>query len=95
MRVIKSLAALCFLALGLVFGALNTQHVSVDLGFRVVDSRLGLALLAELLAGAFVGGLVVTAGVVWPMRRRLHRQRGAGSASGPDAQDLADGMPRR
>jgi uncharacterized integral membrane protein len=95
MRVIKSLAALCFLALGLVFGALNTQHVDVDLGFRLVQGRLGLVLLAALLAGAFIGGLVVTAGVVWPMRRRLHRQRGAGATSGPDAQDLADGMPRR
>ena len=90
MRVIKSLAALCFLALGLVFGALNTQHVVVDLGVRLVEGRLGPILLGALLGGAFIGGLVVTASVVWPMRRRLHRQRGAGSASGPDAQDLAD-----
>jgi uncharacterized integral membrane protein len=95
MRLIRTLAALCFLALGLVFGALNTQRVTVDLGYRVVEGRLGLVLLAALLAGAFVGGLVVTAGVVWPMRRRLHRQRGTGPTSGPDAQDLADGIPRR
>ena len=93
MRLIKSLVALCFLALGLVFGALNTQSVAVDLGFRVIEGRLGLVLLGILLAGAFLGGLVVTAGVVWPLRRRLHA--GGGAASGPDRQDFNDGAPRQ
>ena len=93
MRLIKSLVALCFVALGLVFGALNTQSVAVDFGFRVVEGRLGLVLLSVLLAGAFLGGLVVTAGVVWPLRRRMHPGPAAGS--GPDRQDFSDGTPRR
>ena len=80
MRVIKALLALCFVALGLIFGALNRQHVRIDLALGVVEGRLGLVLLTILLVGAFLGGLAVLAGVVWPMRRRL---RGAGEpASG-------------
>jgi putative membrane protein len=91
MRVIKSLLALCFVALGVLFGALNTQRVAVDLGLYSVEGRLGVVLLSVLLVGAFIGGLVVTASMVWPLRRAMHRQRGAGSGSGPDAQDLLAG----
>jgi uncharacterized integral membrane protein len=86
MRVIKALAALCFVALGLVFGALNRQHVSVDLGLASIDARLGFIILVALLAGAFIGGLAVMAGVVWPMRRRSRAEgpRPAGARnSGP------------
>ncbi len=73
MRLIKSLIALCFVALGIIFGALNTQPVHVEIWFRSVEARLGLVLLCVLLAGALLGGLAVTVGVVWPMRRRLGR----------------------
>jgi len=74
MRVINALLALCFVALGVVFGALNREHVSVDLGLASVDARLGFLILVALLAGALVGGLAVMAGVVWPMRRRARAQ---------------------
>lgn len=88
MRVIKSLIALCFVAMGVVFGALNTQRVHVDLWFDAIDGRLGLVLLTVLLAGALIGGLVVMASMVWPMRRRLQRTPGAGS--GPDPRSVAE-----
>ena len=81
MRLIKSLIALCFVALGIVFGALNTQPVHVELWFRSFDARLGLVLLSVLLAGALIGGLAVTVGVVWPMRRRLGRALSAPATS--------------
>ena len=87
MRLIKSLIALCFVILGIVFGALNRQPVRVDLWFDAVDGRLGLILLSVLLLGAFIGGLVVTASVVWPLRRRIHRSDRPDS--GPDTQELA------
>jgi uncharacterized integral membrane protein len=87
MRLIKSLIALSFVVLGIVFGALNTQRVHVDLWFAGIDGRLGLVLLTVLLLGALLGGLVVTAGVVWPLRRRMHRSTGADS--GPDSRELA------
>ncbi len=87
MRLIKSLIALCFVAMGVVFGALNTQRVHVDLWFDAINGRLGLVLLTVLLAGALIGGLVVMASMVWPMRRRL--QRTPGADSGPNAHVLS------
>lgn len=87
MRLIKSLFALCFVVLGVVFGALNKQLVHVDLWFATMDSRLGLLLLSVLLAGALIGGVVVMASVVWPMRR----QQGPGAS----APVLTDSIPVR
>jgi len=87
MRLIKSLIALCFVILGVIFGALNRQRVHVDLWFDAIDGRLGLILLTVLLLGALIGGLVVTAGVVWPLRRRF--QGSTGTESGPDSRELA------
>jgi lipopolysaccharide assembly protein A len=82
MRLIRSLIALCFVALGIVFGALNREPVRVDLWFAGFEGRLGLVLLAVLLAGAVLGGLVVTLGVVLPLRRTLARSR----AGNPDTE---------
>ena len=75
MRLIRSLIALCFIALGIVFGALNRAPVRVDLWFAAFEGRLGLLLLAILLVGALLGGLVVTVGVVLPLRRAMARTR--------------------
>ena len=41
MRVIKAILALCFVAMGLFFGALNREHVHVDFGLAGADLRLG------------------------------------------------------
>ena len=82
MRLIKSLIALMIIALGMVFGALNRQVVPLDLWHWEHDVRLGLTLIVVLLVGALLGGLVVTAGVVWPLRRQMRRTGNAGS--GPD-----------
>ena len=87
MRLIKSLIALCFVMLGVVFGALNKQRVRVDLWFDSIDGHLGLVLLSVLVLGALIGGVVVTAGVVWPLRRRIHRS--GTTDSGPDSAELA------
>ena len=79
MRLIRSFIALGFVALGIVFGALNREPVRVDLWFAAFEGRLGLVLLAVLLAGAVLGGLVVTLGVVLPLRRSLARPRAEAS----------------
>jgi uncharacterized integral membrane protein len=89
MRLLKSIAALMFVALGVVFGALNRQVVHLDLWHAQYDVRLGLTLIVVLLTGALLGGLVVTAGVVWPLRRRLRRSGNA--ESGPDLPAPATG----
>jgi lipopolysaccharide assembly protein A len=83
MRLIKSLIALMFIALGVVFGALNRQTVHVDLWHAEYDVSLGLTLIVVLLGGALLGGLVVTAGVVWPLRRQMRRSTG-NAGSGPE-----------
>jgi putative membrane protein len=82
MRLIKSLIALMFIGLGVVFGALHRQVVHLDLWYWEFDVRLGLTLIVVLLVGALLGGLVVTAGVVWPLRRQMRRTGNA--QSGPD-----------
>lgn len=71
MRLIKAILAVLFVLLGVLFSALNRDPVSVDLGFASLDTFLGAALLVALLAGALLAGLVLLAGVVWPLRRRL------------------------
>src|SRR5690606_39448218 len=48
----------------------NRDPVRVDLGFTVLDTYLGAALLFALLAGALLAGLVLMVEVVWPRRRR-------------------------
>ena len=92
MRVIKALAALCFVALGLVFGALNRQHVSVDLGLASIEARLGFLMLVIALLGAVAGGLAVMAGVVWPMRRRS-RAEGPRPATARNSGPVTAEMP--
>ena len=91
MRLLKSIVALMFIALGVVFGALNRQVVHLDLWHAQYDVRLGLTLIVVLLTGALLGGLVVTAGVVWPLRRRLRRSVNADAVSGPDLPATASG----
>lgn len=70
MQLFKSLMALLFVVVGVFFGALNRQPVRLDFLFTTLDAPLGLLVLATLLAGAFVGGVVVTLFVVWPDRRK-------------------------
>ena len=73
MRLIRLLVAVACLAIGIAIGALNTQRVQLDLGFALVPTSLGIAVLASLLLGVIIGGLVLTASVVLPLRQRLRR----------------------
>ena len=78
MRLIKALLALLFVALGVLFGALNRDPVSIDLGFVTLEAfSLGFSLLLAVLAGALLAGLVLTASVIWPLQHRLRRSQGA------------------
>ncbi len=72
MRLIKAILALCFIALGVFFGALNRQHVHVDFGVATVGRAAWACwCCVVLLLGALLGGIAVMASVVWPLRRRL------------------------
>ncbi len=71
MRLIRLLIAILFLAVGLIVGALNPQPVGLDLGIATLHASLGVTVLIALLVGVIAGGLVLTASVVLPLRRRL------------------------
>jgi putative membrane protein len=74
MRLIRWLIALLCLAVGIVVGALNPQPVALDLGVATLHSTLGVCILLALLLGVIVGGLVLAASVVLPLRQRLRRE---------------------
>ena len=87
MRLFKAVVALLCLVAGALFGVLNRMPVRIELGFTTLDGlSLGPTLLLALLAGALLAGLVLTVGVIWPLRLRL-RQRGIA----PDAPTPAPG----
>jgi len=90
MRLIKALLALLFVVFGVLFGALNRDPVSIDLGLWQVQSlSLGTSLLLAVLVGAVLAGFVLIASVVWPLRHRLRRRKGelAAPASGQESHE--------
>ena len=76
-------SARVFMAQGLVdptrvrFGISTISNVPV---FAVGEYALGTTLLLAVLFGALLAGLVLTVGVIWPLRLQL-RQRAKGTAS--------------
>ena len=72
-RLIRTLIALACLAAGIVVGALNPQRALLDLGFTQVPVALGVLVLIALLVGVVLGGLALSASVVFPLRQRLRR----------------------
>ncbi len=85
MRLIKAMIALLFVAVGVLFGALNRTPVSIDLGFATIGhANLGTSLLAAVLAGAILAGGVLTVAVVWPLRRQLRRAPAATDPATPE-----------
>lgn len=75
MRLIRLLIALLFAAIGVVSGALNPLAVAIDLGFVKLPATLGVALLVSVLIGAILGGLMLSASVILPLRKELRRAR--------------------
>ena len=74
MRLLKAVVALLFVALGVLFCALNREPVRIEFGFRTIENAsLGLVLLLAMFAGALLAGLVLTVSVIWPLRHRLRR----------------------
>ena len=71
MPLLRTLFALAFIMLGIIFGALNRDVMRIDLFFTTLHAGIGLSILLVLLMGCLLGGLVVLATVVWPMRSHL------------------------
>ena len=74
MRLIRLVAAIAFLLLAGVVGALNTQPVRLDLGLVRFDASLGVLVLVLLALGMLLGAALIALGVVLPLRRRLRNQ---------------------
>ena len=83
MRLIRILIAMLCLAVGLAIGALNAQPVLLDLGFTGLHSTLGVCVLLALLVGFVIGGLVLVASVVLPLRQRLRRATSPSGSAPP------------
>jgi uncharacterized integral membrane protein len=72
-----------FALAGVVFGALNADMVTYDLAFASVTLPKGAALLAALLIGWILGGVLVWLLSAHPLKRRLARtQRAAAATAG-------------
>ena len=70
---LRLIVALACLVAGIVVGALNPQRAVLDLGFTQVPIALGVLVLIALLVGVVLGGLALSASVVFPLRQRLRR----------------------
>ena len=73
MRLIRLLIGILCMAARATVGALNAQPVALDLSVTILHATLGVCVLLALLIGVIVGGLVLTASVVLPMRQRARR----------------------
>ena len=73
MRYLFTLLCIAVLLLGLLFGALNPQAVTIDLYFLSLPASLGVALLGAVLLGALVGGMCAALALAMQARRRRRR----------------------
>ena len=80
MKVVRLLILLTVLVAGLIVGALNSQDMTLNLGFTAIHSSTGLAITVALLAGAVVGAGLVLVGVVIPLYSRLRKAQKAAPA---------------
>ena len=86
MDILRLLLLVAFLAAGLVVGSLNRQRIVLDFGLAEVVTTTGIAVMVALLAGVLLGGGLVLATSVLPLRTRLGRaQRAAASAAAKPA----------
>ncbi|WP_413626110.1 DUF1049 domain-containing protein [Luteibacter sp. Lutesp34] len=75
MRLIAIIFLLLFIAAGIVFGALNADLASFDLGFAQLSLPKGGAMLSAVLLGWILGGVTARLGTSLGHRRRRRRER--------------------
>lgn len=75
MRLLIVLLTFVFAALGAVFGALNSDWISLDLYLHTLSVPKGASLLLMLLVGWLLGGAMVWLASVPRLRREVRRVR--------------------
>jgi putative membrane protein len=101
MRIGLILLVLAFAGAGALFGALNSQTITLDFYFASIELAKGGALLGALVIGWLLGGLLVYIGLVVPLRGRIRRmarqqrQRELGAADPPGAAERLPAETRR
>lgn len=75
------LIILFFIFVGIAFGALNAELVGYDLGFARIEVPKGAAVMAALLAGWILGGIVAWLGAGTRHRRPRREGKTASIAS--------------
>lgn len=75
MRLLIVLLTLGFAAFGAIFGALNSDWISLDLYLGTLNVPKGASLLLMLLIGWLLGGAMVWLASVPRLRRELRRAR--------------------
>lgn len=85
MRLLVIILLICFIAAGVVLGALNADLVGYDLGFAQTRFPKGAALLVALVIGWLLGGLTAWLGVSSRQRRQRRQQLRADKKPTADA----------
>ena len=87
MAILRLLLLVAFLAAGLVVGSHNRQRIVLDFGLAEVVTTTGIAVMVALLAGVLLGGGLVLATSVLPLRTRLGRAQRAAASAAPKPAD--------
>ena len=77
MKIARLLILLAVLVAGLIVGALNSQEMTLRLGFTEIHSSTGLAITVALLAGVLIGAGLVLVGMVIPLYAKLRKAQKA------------------
>jgi uncharacterized integral membrane protein len=78
-RIAFILVTILAVALGLLVGTLNADHVSLDLLWLRLDWPLGLVVLAACAGGLLLGLLLTWLFSVLPLKARLRKAEGQGN----------------
>jgi len=93
MRLALILLVLVFIVFGAFFGALNAERITIDLYFVQASVPKGAMLLAAVVAGWLIGGLVAWLGRVPRLHRDLRETRRQLREAQTQPQPPSDGRP--
>lgn len=74
-KLLTLLIVLAFITVGIIFGSLNRQAVSVDYFFFQTYTALAFSLVTFLLAGVLLGGIAIYFSMVVKTRAKLRALR--------------------